>query len=48
MIYNIKQAYEFVCDISNFLIHKKVGKFYFSSDFLLVMVRRISIFNIFI
>ena len=49
IIYDIKQAYGFICYIGNFSSQKKVGKFYFLSDFfLLVMVRHISIFNIFI
>ena len=44
-IYDIKQAYELVCYIGNFLSQKKVGRFYFSSDlFLLVTVRHLSKF----
>ena len=49
MIYGIKQAYEFVCHIGGFLTQKEVDKIYFSSDLcLLVMVRHISILDIFI
>ena len=48
-IYDMKQAYEFVCYIGKILSQKNVGKIYFSSElFLLVMVRHISNFNIFI
>ena len=47
-VYNVKRAYEFVCYIGYFLSQQKVDEIYFSSDFFLIMVRHISIFNIFI
>ena len=49
IIYNFKPVFEFVCHIGNSLIQQRVRKIYSSSYlFFLVMVRHISIFNIFI
>ena len=48
IIYYTKQAYEFVCYIGYCFSQKKEGNIYFVSDFLLVMVKHILIFNIFI
>ena len=47
--HNIKQAYGFACYIGNYLSQQNVCKINFSSGwFLLLMVRHISIFKIFI
>ena len=47
MIYDIKLAYDFVCYI-DFFFQQKEGKMFLHQIFLLVMVKHVSIFNIFI